>query len=138
MTVPLLQIENLEAAYGEAQVLFDVSLTIEPGEVVAIDSNGVTSLFNVASPQHRFCIFEYVYFARPDSIIDDIFVHKARLRMGKKLARKILQDWPDAATWNTFGTDGISPDDVEANSVADDVLEQATVVETFEEAKESI
>ena len=58
---------------------------IEPGEIVIIDKNGLRS-FNYATPQKQTCIFEYVYFARPDSVIDKIPVQEARYRMGQALA----------------------------------------------------
>jgi amidophosphoribosyltransferase len=49
-----------------------------------------------AQPQeHAPCIFEYVYFARPDSMIENISVHKARMRMGVTLGEKILRERPD-------------------------------------------
>ena len=69
---------------------------VAPGEAIIITRTGefharICAEDTVRSP----CIFEFVYFARPDSIIDDIFVHKARLRMGVKLAKKIKHEWPD-------------------------------------------
>ena len=69
---------------------------IGPGEAVFIDEQG--RLFSqqlVATVRHTPCIFEYVYFARPDSIIDNISVYRARMRMGDKLAEKILRERPD-------------------------------------------
>jgi len=69
---------------------------IEPGEAVFIDKNG--ELFSQQcsdSPQKRPCIFEYVYFSRPDSKIDEISVYKARMRMGSKLAEQIKKIKPD-------------------------------------------
>jgi amidophosphoribosyltransferase len=62
---------------------------VEPGEIVVIDGRGVRSL--QAFPEHRrraFCIFEYVYFARPDSNIADRNVYKVRVEMGRQLARE--------------------------------------------------
>lgn len=69
---------------------------VAPGEAIFIDSNGVLhrrqcGKMRSLSP----CIFEYVYFARPDSVIDEISVYKSRLRMGEKLGRKIIKEWAD-------------------------------------------
>ncbi len=69
---------------------------IEPGEAVIITASGELFTRQCAdNPVWNPCIFEFVYFARPDSIIDDIFVHKARQRMGKHLAEKIKKEWAD-------------------------------------------
>ncbi|HUN27000.1 MAG TPA: amidophosphoribosyltransferase [Steroidobacteraceae bacterium] len=69
---------------------------IGPGEAVFIDEQGrLHSHQCVASVRHTPCIFEYVYFARPDSIIDNISVYRARMRMGDRLAEKILRERPD-------------------------------------------
>jgi amidophosphoribosyltransferase len=66
------------------------------GEAVFIDEHGrFYSQQCVPAAAHTPCVFEYVYFARPDSIIDNISVHKARLRMGDLLAEKIRRIWPD-------------------------------------------
>ena len=62
---------------------------VEPGEIVVIDKNGLKSL--QAFPMHErraFCIFEYVYFARPDSTIANRSVYKVRVNMGRELARE--------------------------------------------------
>jgi amidophosphoribosyltransferase len=69
---------------------------IEPGEAVYIDAKGSLHTRQCAqSPQLSPCIFEHVYFARPDSIMDGVSVYKARLRQGEKLAEKILRLRPD-------------------------------------------
>ncbi len=75
---------------------FDLIRDIEPGEAVFIEESGRIHTRQCSKIQdHCPCIFEYVYFARPDSIIDNISVYKARLRMGEKLAEKIVREWPD-------------------------------------------
>jgi amidophosphoribosyltransferase len=69
---------------------------VEPGEAVFIDVQGHLHTQQCAkNPQYAPCIFEYVYFARPDSFIDKISVYQARLNMGKKLGQKIARDWED-------------------------------------------
>jgi len=67
---------------------------ISPGEAIYIDENGkITSQQCADNAMHTPCIFEYVYFARPDSVLEDVFVQKARMRMGQCIAKKILQEW---------------------------------------------
>ncbi len=75
---------------------FELIRDLEPGEAVFISRDGKISTRQCAEkPSYTPCIFEFVYLARPDSIIDDISVYKARLRMGEKLAEKILRERPD-------------------------------------------
>jgi len=73
---------------------FELVADVAPGQAVFIHADG--RLYTRQCAEHPVlspCIFEFVYFARPDSIIDNISVHKARLRMGKKLAAKIKREW---------------------------------------------
>ncbi len=58
---------------------------IKPGEIVVIDKNGMRSIETHCGNKGTICVFEYVYFARPDSVIEGSSVHKARLRAGKFL-----------------------------------------------------
>ncbi|MBM3518500.1 MAG: amidophosphoribosyltransferase, partial [Alphaproteobacteria bacterium] len=59
---------------------------VAPGEMVVIDASGVHSLRPFPQAHGRFCVFEYVYFARPDSIVDGVSVYDARKRIGAELA----------------------------------------------------
>ncbi|MFD2228667.1 amidophosphoribosyltransferase [Alkalimarinus sediminis] len=75
---------------------FTLVRDIDPGEAIYIETDG--QLYNqqcAENPQLTPCIFEHVYFARPDSIIDKVSVYKARLRMGEKLAEKMMKECPD-------------------------------------------
>jgi amidophosphoribosyltransferase len=75
---------------------FDLLGDVAPGEAIFISLDAKIYRQQCAeNPIMSPCIFEYVYLARPDSIIDNVSVYKARLRMGEKLANKIHRVWPD-------------------------------------------
>lgn len=65
---------------------------VEPGEIVVISATGLRSLKPFAIKQRRFCIFEYIYFARPDSIMEGTSVYDVRKRIGAQLARESAVD----------------------------------------------
>jgi amidophosphoribosyltransferase len=75
---------------------FEIERDIRPGEAVFIDKSGkLHSRQYAGRASYSPCIFEFVYFARPDTIMDNLSVYKARLRMGETLAAKIRRIRPD-------------------------------------------
>src|SRR6202047_2842193 len=82
---------------------------IKPGEVLIIDENGLRSEFPFPPENPAFCMFEYVYFARPDSIIGGVTVGKVRTEMGRELARQfpveadIVVPVPDSGNYAALG-----------------------------------
>ena len=82
---------------------------VEPGEVLIIDEHGLRSEWPFRDEQHAFCMFEYVYFARPDSIIGGVNVAKVRTEMGRELARRypvdadIVVPVPDSGNYAALG-----------------------------------
>jgi amidophosphoribosyltransferase len=87
----------------------EVIREIEPGEVVIIDDTGVRYEYPFQEENPAFCIFEYVYFARPDSIMGNINVARVRTEMGRELARlhpveaDIVVPVPDSGTYAALG-----------------------------------
>ncbi len=61
---------------------------VKPGELMEITPKGITSIFTLPSKKIAHCMFEYVYFARPDSVIDNVEVFTSRMNLGKALARE--------------------------------------------------
>ncbi len=82
---------------------------VEPGEIVRLDLNGVTSIRLETRKPRALCSFEYVYFARPDSVLEGRVVHDVRQRIGRRLAEEAPTDAdivvavPDSATPHGIG-----------------------------------
>ena len=82
---------------------------VMPGEIVKLGRNGITSWQQPVHGKSSLCVFEYVYFARPDSILEGCSVHGVRRRMGKQLAIEhpadadMVMGVPDSATAHTIG-----------------------------------
>lgn len=75
---------------------FELIGDLAPAEAVLVTLDGELIRHSSAlAGAHTPCLFEYVYFARPDSMLDDLSVYKTRLRMGEALADRILAEWPD-------------------------------------------
>lgn len=75
---------------------FEFVRDVKPGEAIFVNFNGEFYSEQCAeSPDLCPCIFEYVYFARPDSYIDGVSVYAARVHMGERLGRKIAREWKD-------------------------------------------
>lgn len=74
---------------------FEFNRDVDPGELVFIDLKGEVHTKRVTEKEFRPCIFEYVYFARPDALLNGVSVYRARLRMGQNLAAKIKRLHPD-------------------------------------------
>jgi amidophosphoribosyltransferase len=81
---------------------------IEPGELLAIDENGPRTV-RFAEPDPKFCVFEFVYLARPDSNLDGRSVHATRVELGRQLAREapaiadLVMPTPDSGTPAAIG-----------------------------------
>jgi len=82
---------------------------VEPGEMVVIDEDGIRSIYPFANPTPKFCVFEYVYFARPDSTLEGINIYQARHRIGEELAKEspveadVVVPVPDSGTPPAMG-----------------------------------
>ena len=97
---------------------------VEPGEILVIDKRGLISRKRPQKPRHYRCAFEYVYFARPDSVIDGRSVYKTRKELGATLARcagcpknAVVAGMPDSGTLAAIGLAEEADADFEAGVV---------------------
>ena len=112
---------------------------VEPGEIVIIDSKGINSLQGIVPERNALCVFEYIYFARPDSVIGGRLLYQAREAMGRRLAQEypVTADMvlavPDSAT-----IAGISYAQESGISFTEGLLKNRYVGRTFIEPNQRI
>lgn len=107
------QIENGYVVASESSALSTIGAAylreVKPGEIIRLDSDGITAIEGHEPLQPALCSFEYVYFARPDSLLEGQTVHNVRQRIGRELAREapvaadIVVPVPDSATPAAIG-----------------------------------
>ncbi|WP_029214778.1 amidophosphoribosyltransferase [Kallotenue papyrolyticum] len=82
---------------------------VRPGEALMIDARGPRTIVERPAPRPALCLFEYIYFARPDSLLQDQLIHSVRMELGRELAREaparadIVMGVPDSATPAAIG-----------------------------------
>jgi amidophosphoribosyltransferase len=82
---------------------------VEPGEALMIDGDGVRTIVRRPAPRSALCLFEYIYFARPDSTMQGQLIHQVRMELGRELAREapaeadLVMGIPDSATPAAIG-----------------------------------
>lgn len=87
----------------------EVIREVEPGEMIEMSKAGLKTFHQIKNNKTGFCIFEYIYFSRPDSIVNDRLVHRARVETGRLLAKKkpVKADYvigvPDSGTSSALG-----------------------------------
>lgn len=74
---------------------FEPAGDLQPGEVAYVSQTGQLFRQVIEAKEFKPCVFEYVYFARPDSTLDGVSVYRSRLRMGQNLARQWMETYPD-------------------------------------------
>ncbi len=90
------QIDGGYVVASESCALMTIGATyvreVEPGEIVRMDANGLSSIVGRNPERRALCVFEYVYFARPDTVFEGQVIHSVRQRMGHQLAREAPAD----------------------------------------------